>query len=106
MRSSAKRGEGGGPQGGSCTLAVKVIPGAPRDQLAWDPARGWVARITAPPVDGKANAHLCAFVARDLLDLPARAVTLKSGATSRQKVLAIALDAVELERRLLPLKTP
>jgi uncharacterized protein YggU (UPF0235/DUF167 family) len=44
--------------------------------------------LAAPPVDGKANAALIEFVAVRL-DLPKSAVSLKSGQTSRRKVLEI-----------------
>jgi uncharacterized protein (TIGR00251 family) len=45
-------------------------------------------RLAAPPVDGKANAALLKFVA-ETLRLPKSAVTLKSGQTSRRKVLEV-----------------
>lgn len=105
MRSStrpADPGLGGAPA--YCTLEVKVIPGASRDSLSWDPARGWVVRITAPPVDGKANIYLCRYLAREVLGLTARQVVVRSGASSRQKLLEVALSAEELELRLAPLR--
>ena len=45
-------------------------------------------RLAAPPVDGKANEALVRFLA-DVLDLPKSAVILKSGQTSRRKVLEV-----------------
>ena len=42
----------------------------------------------APPVDGKANEALIKFVA-ETLKLPKSAVNLKSGQTSRRKVLEV-----------------
>lgn len=41
-------------------------------------------RVAAPPVDGAANAALLAHLAR-VCELPARAVTLVSGDSSRRK---------------------
>ena len=42
--------------------------------------------LNTPPVDGKANAALCAFLA-GLLGLPKSAVTIRTGHTSRDKVV-------------------
>lgn len=45
-------------------------------------------RIAAPPVDGKANQALIAFVAKTL-GLPKGAVTIIRGETSRTKVIRV-----------------
>ena len=45
-------------------------------------------RIAAPPVDGKANQALIAFVAKTL-GLPKGAVTIIRGETSRNKVIRV-----------------
>ena len=45
-------------------------------------------RIAAPPIDGKANAALTAFVAKTL-GLPKGAVTIIRGETSRNKVIRV-----------------
>ena len=45
-----------------------------------------VVRVTAPPVDGKANAALCAFVARRARLAPSR-VSIVRGTSSRDKVV-------------------
>jgi len=45
--------------------------------------------ITAPPVDGKANKAVIAFIA-NLLGIPKSAVTIRSGLRSRTKRLHIA----------------
>jgi uncharacterized protein YggU (UPF0235/DUF167 family) len=47
-----------------------------------------VIRVTAPPVDGKANAALCAFVARRA-GVPASRVSVVRGITSRDKVVRV-----------------
>ena len=39
-------------------------PRAKRDEVVGERAGAIVIRVTAPPVDGKANAALCAFVAQ------------------------------------------
>jgi len=45
-------------------------------------------RITAPPVEGKANAHLLRFLARAFA-VPRDRVALVSGETSRNKTFRI-----------------
>ena len=45
-------------------------------------------RIAAPPIDGKANQALIAFVAKTL-GLPKGAVTILRGETSRNKVIRV-----------------
>lgn len=83
-----------------CTLAIKAVPNAPRDGVV-----GWVGdalkvRIHAPPVEGRANDALCAFLAAQL-GLPRGAVTVRRGDSSRQKLVAIAgLSREEAIRRL------
>jgi uncharacterized protein (TIGR00251 family) len=72
-----------------CTLAIKAIPNAPRNEVV-----GWLGealkvKIHAPPLEGRANDALCEFLA-DELDLPRRAVTVLRGDTSRQKVVQIS----------------
>lgn len=72
----------------TCTLAIKAIPNAPRNEVV-----GWLGdalkvKVHAPPVEGRANEVLCEFLA-DTLGLPRRAVTVLRGDTSRQKVLRI-----------------
>jgi len=83
-----------------CTLELKVIPNAPRDEIA-----GWLGevlkvRIHAPALEGRANDALLDFLA-DRLGIPRRDVTLHSGQKSRQKVVRIAgLDGTTLRQRL------
>lgn len=84
----------------SCTLAVKAVPNAPRSTLA-----GWLGealkvRVQAPPVEGRANEALCAFLAGEL-DLPRRAVTVLRGDTSRLKLVRIeGLAEADVRARL------
>jgi uncharacterized protein len=84
----------------SCTLPIKAIPNAPRSEVA-----GWLGaavkiKVHAPPVEGKANEALCAFLA-DALQLPKRAVSVLRGDTSRQKLVRIdGLDLATVKMRL------
>ncbi len=81
-------------------LTVKAQPRAAADAVAGADA-DWVrVRLRAPPVDGKANAALTAFLA-DALGLPKRAVTLLSGETGRLKRVRVSgLDAGTVRARL------
>ena len=47
-----------------------------------------VVRVTAPPVDGKANAALCALVSKRA-GVAKRAVSVVKGQSSRDKVLRV-----------------
>lgn len=86
----------------ACTLELKVIPGAPRDEVS-----GWLGpvlkvKIHAPALDGRANDALLGFLARQLR-VPRRAVTLLRGEKSRHKAVRIeGLDAPSVRQRLGP----
>ncbi|HET7776570.1 MAG TPA: DUF167 domain-containing protein, partial [Azospira sp.] len=58
-------------------------------------------RLAAPPVDGKANAALLAFIAARL-EVAKSAVSLKSGQTSRRKVVEVQEAPADAVQRLLP----
>ena len=73
---------------GGVTLRVRVQPRAGRDELRGERDGAVVVRLTAPPVDGEANAALVRFLARRLAR-PAAAFHLVRGAGSRDKVLRI-----------------
>jgi hypothetical protein len=79
-----------------CRLAVHVMPQARRTRVdGWHDGALRI-RLAAPPVDGKANEALAAFVAGEL-ELPRRAVQLLRGAASRHKQLAIDADVARIE---------
>ncbi len=71
-----------------CTLELKTIPNAPRDEIV-----GWLGdalkvKVHAPALEGRANDALRDFLAAKL-GLPRRAVTLTRGDRSRHKVVRI-----------------
>ncbi len=86
---------------GGATLTLHIQPGARRSEIAGIYGDALKIRLAAPPVDGKANAALIEFVA-ERLGLPRSAVLLKSGQTSRRKVLEIGTPVPDLRRRLMP----
>ena len=71
-------------------MRVQVQPRARCDAFAGLHGDAVKIRLTAPPVDGKANAALIAFLA-DAFGVPKRQVTLLSGETGRTKLIRIAL---------------
>ena len=85
---------------GRITLTLHIQPGAKKTELAGLHGEALKIRLAAPPVDGKANEGLLRFVA-ERLQLPKSAVTLKSGQTSRHKVLEIAGSQSEAVAALL-----
>lgn len=84
---------------GRTTLTLHIQPGAKKTEVAGLYGDALKIRLAAPPVDGKANAALIEFVA-ERLGLARSAVSLKSGQTSRRKVLTV-IDAPADTARLL-----
>lgn len=87
-----------------CTLSVRVHPGAKRDAVTGLHAGAVKIALNAPPVDGKANEALIAFVA-ERLNVPRAKVALVAGQTSRSKTLRITgKSAAEAEAALSPVQ--
>ena len=86
---------------GRLLLTLHIQPGAKKTEVCGLHGDALKIRLAAPPVDGKANAALLAFVA-DRLGLPKSAVSLKSGQTSRRKVVEVAGPPADAVQRLLP----
>ncbi len=87
-----------------CTVSVRVHPGARENAVSGVHAGAVKISLTTPPVDGRANEALIAFVA-ELLRLPRGRVNLVSGAASRSKVLRITgKSAAEVRAALLPVE--
>lgn len=69
-------------------LHCRLQPKAAQDEFA-EVVEGRIKiRITAPPVDGKANKHLIKFLAKQFR-VPQDSVTILSGDNSRQKRIMI-----------------
>lgn len=69
-------------------LCIQLQPRSSRDAFA-DPGPGFLrVRVTAPPVDGKANDHLLRWLA-GRFGVSRSAVTLERGTTSRSKLVRI-----------------
>ena len=87
------------PDGRGSRLAVQVVPRASKSEICGLQGDALKVRLQAPPVDGKANAALLDFLAKRI-GLARSSVTLISGQASRRKVVEIAENVVDLEKRL------
>ncbi len=82
------------------TFAVRVQPRARKNAVSGEMGDALKLALTAPPVEGKANAACVEFLA-DLLDVPRSSITIAAGETSRNKIIRVAgLSAAEVEQRL------
>jgi len=82
-------------------IRVRLTPRAAREQISAGDGGSYLVRVTAPPVDGRANDALCRLIARRAGVAPSR-VTLLRGAKGREKVLAVeGIDDATLHERLL-----
>lgn len=70
------------------TIQVKVKPKARVSALEELSDGSWLARVKAPPVDGKANIELVTLIARHFGVSKAQ-VSIKSGASGRLKLVRI-----------------
>jgi len=74
-------------------LFCHLQPQASRDEFAGQHGERLKIRIQAPPVDGKANARLIAFLAKRF-GVVKGAVSIESGASGRQKTVRIEHPAL------------
>ena len=86
--------------GDGVTLRLHIQPGAKKTEVVGLHGEALKIRLAAPPVDGKANAGLIAFLA-DQLGVPKSAVSLLSGESSRAKRVHVSgVAAAAAEARL------
>jgi len=69
-------------------VEIRLQPRGGCDAVVGERDGAVLIRISAPPVDGKANAALIAFVAKTI-GVPKIAVTIIRGETSRNKVIRV-----------------
>ena len=86
---------------GHITLTLHIQPGAKKTEVAGLHGDALKIRLAAPPVDGKANAVLIEFIAARL-GLAKSKIFLKSGQTSRRKILEVIAAPKDSAQRLLP----
>jgi len=74
---------------GALHLRLKVVPRSSKDAFAGLLGDRLKVTITAPPVDGKANAHLIRWFAK-LFGVPKSRVEVVVGEGNRNKTIAIS----------------
>ncbi len=67
---------------------MRLRPGASADELLGIDDGVLIARVTAPPVDGRANRALCKLIAKRVGVAPSRVRVLR-GEKARQKLVGI-----------------
>lgn len=77
----------------SVTIAVRVHARGSRREIQGVRDGRLCVRTTAPPVGGKANKDVARQLAREF-GVPPSCVSLKSGATGRNKIFSISSPAV------------
>ena len=84
------------------TLTLHIQPGAKQTACAGLHGDALKIRLAAPPVDGKANGELIAFLAATL-GVSKQDVNIKSGHSSRRKIVEIAhCTAAQARSQLCP----
>jgi len=85
---------------GAITFSVRIHPRARRNAVTGESAQALKLSLTAPPVEGQANAACIEFLA-ELLKVPRSSVTILAGRGSRSKVVRVAgLEARRAQERL------
>lgn len=82
------------------TIAVRLSPRGSRDELIGLRDGVLVAKVTAPPVDGRANKALCKLIAKRV-GLPPSCVSVVQGEKSRDKLVRVAGTSPESLRAAL-----
>lgn len=83
-------------------MKIRVQPNARKNEIVGEHGDSLKIKIAAVPEDGKANAELCAYVAREL-GVPKSKVTVIKGQTSRDKVIAVeGMAEPEIRAKLIP----
>ena len=73
---------------GSLIFNVRVVPRASKSEIVGEYDGALKVRISAPPVDGAANAELTKILSKKL-NVPKSAVGIIGGQTSKQKQVLI-----------------
>lgn len=70
---------------------VKVKPNAKLQRLIHEEDGSLTIHLKSPPVDGKANAELIKYLAKEF-GVTKSCITIKSGLSSRQKLVEIQVE--------------
>ncbi len=76
------------PENSNSVLTIKITPRSPKNDILGIMEDGTIKiRLTAPPVDGKANNALIDFLS-EILDIQKDKILILSGHTSRTKMIS------------------
>ena len=81
------------------SFTIRVTPRASANTVAGERDGVLLVRVTAPPVEGKANDAMVALLAK-LLGTPRGAIQVVSGAGARTKRVSVPRDAEAALQRL------
>jgi uncharacterized protein (TIGR00251 family) len=82
------------------TFAIRVQPRAARTAITGTVGDSLKVSLSAPPLDGRANAAVVEFFS-EILSVPRSAVQVVAGERSRNKIVRIAgCSGAEVQRRL------
>ncbi len=77
-----------------CEIAVRLQPRARANEIVQERDGVLVVRVTAPPVEGRANDALCRLLAKRAR-VGVRSVSIVRGAGAREKV--VRFEGIDLE---------
>lgn len=85
-----------------CRISVRAYPNASRNEVVGFTEGVLHVRVAAPPVKGKANKELIAFLS-DVLSVSKSQISILKGETSKNKLLLVeGLSEEEVRKRLQP----
>ena len=88
--------------GNEARIAVRVYPSAARNEVVGFIGEVLQVKVAAPPVKGKANQELIAFLSK-VLGISKSRIGIIRGHTNRNKVIAVdGLTREDIMKRLLP----
>ena len=86
--------------GSEARISLRIYPNATRSEVVGFTDGVWQVKVAAPPVKGKANKELVAFLSQ-VLGVGKGALAIVKGHTSRHKIITVdGLPQEEVEKRL------
>lgn len=86
---------------GDVLVRVRLQPRSRGDEIVGERAGSLLVRVTAPPLDGRANEALCRLLAKAVGVAPGRASVVR-GASARDKVVRLVGVGVAAAGKRLP----
>jgi uncharacterized protein (TIGR00251 family) len=91
---------GAGAKAGGSLVGIRLKPGASRERIVSVEDDAATLAVTAAPVDGKANESMIRLLSK-ALDVSKSSISIRKGATSRNKLVEVAgMTKEEVLRKL------